>query len=283
MPQPLADERELVNSLWTGDGGTGKTTALAAMANLGPILLVSAESGIKRRPLRNRGINVDNIQIFPDPDDPEEEISYEGLEALWLTLREQLNADPEAWVGVGWDSITEIQKRLMEVEQQRAVERASRAGRERSLFVADQDNWRTVNDQLRSLIRKFRDLPCHFGATALMRREQDDDGAVTYQPGVSPSLQNDVIGWMDVVSVTSVRQMDGEDEYLGLFKPFGKYRGKDRFDAMPRFLVDPTFDRISMYIDDELNAEDDPIMQAARERAARVKAKTGSEDHEDKE
>lgn len=270
MPQSLADSRDPVNACYYGEGGTGKTSALAAMANQGPIVLVNAESGIKERPLKKLGVKTENIQIFPGPD---EELTFDGLEKLWVQMREDLHKDPDAWAGIGWDSITEIQKALLDNVVAKAVVKADRAGKERDPFFIALEDYGVVTEQIRSLVRRFRDLPCHFAVTALSRRMQDDDGSVTYQPAVTPALQNDLIGWVDMVCCTSVAQVDGEDEYRGLFRPHSKFRGKDRLGAMPKWLVDPSFDRILQYVEGELTSDTDPVMDAARERAQREKAK----------
>jgi hypothetical protein len=277
VPKALQDTKEPTRGLYYGDGGTGKTTAAAAMANLGKVVIINAEQGVKSKPLRNRGIDVANIEVYPDPDDPEEKLSYEGLLGFWKQVREELHEDPNAYAGFVFDSVSEIAKIFLDDLLVIAVDKANRAGRERNPFAADQDNYRERNEQVRALIRKFRDLPAHFAVTALQRRDQDDDGTVTYQPGVSPGLQNDIIGYMDFVCVTSVALVDNEEEYRGLFRAFNRSRGKDRLDSVPRWLVDPTFDRVVAYVEEELGVEDDPIMQQARERALRAKQEDGSE------
>lgn len=268
MAQPLSDTREPINILFYGDGGTGKTTDLAAMANLGKILIVNAESGVKASALRRNGIDVSNIEVFPGPG---EEITFDALEGEWKRVREELNEDPEAYVGVAWDSVTEIYKALLDNEVAKAIKRAERKGVEREPFFIAREDYGVMTEQVRSLVRKYRDLPCHFGVSALARREQDDDGSVTYQPAVTPALQNDLVGWMDIVCVTSVALVDGEDEFRGLFRPHSKFRGKDRLKIMPKWLVNPTFDRVAAYVEEELDSDSDPVMEAARERAARAK------------
>lgn len=269
MPQPLADLAEPLNVLYYGDGGTGKTTAATAMAHLGKVLVVNAESGVKRKPLSDRGIPVKNIEVFPGKG---EELSYDGLEEQW-----QLILESGKYVGVVFDSITELQQALKDQAVQASIAKANRMGRERNRFVVDQDNWREVNEQCRLLIRKYRDLPCHFALTALARREQDSDGAVAYQPGVTPGIQSDLIGWMDVVCHTSVAIVDGDEEFRGLFRAAGKYRGKDRNNAVPRWLVDPTFDRVWGYTEGKIKEGTDAVMKAARERAIRAKNADGAE------
>jgi hypothetical protein len=261
-----------------GDGGTGKTTDLAALARFGKVLLVNAEQGIKASALQRwsqevygEDFPVENITIYPDPDNADEKITMQGLEQLWANIRDDLHKDPKAWLGVGWDSITEIQKKFADLEKADAVQKANRRGQDRDPLTMDQDNWRRVNDMTRQLVRKYRDLPCHFGMTALQRREQDDDGKVVYQPGVTPGLQNDLIGWMDIVLVTSTRYVpiDDIDEYLGLSKPHSKWRGKDRYKALPKWLILPTYDRAIQYVRGELDSDTDEIMQDAKDRQAR--------------
>lgn len=269
MAQTLSEASEPLNVLWYGDGGMGKTTHLASMAHLGRVLLINAESGVKGSALKRRGIPIENIEIYPGPG---EELSYAGIEEQWFRVREDLNKDPESWAGVGWDSITEIQQTLKDKEVAAAVVRATRKGLERSPFVVDQDNWRSINEQCRGLIRKFRDLPCHFGMTALQRREQDGDGTVVYLPSVTPGIQGDLIGWVDLVCHCSVEVLAGEEEYRGLFRPHGKYRGKDRFNITPKWIVDPTFDRVLEYVEGELTLDTDDVMELARDRAERDRA-----------
>lgn len=269
MPQPLTEESDPLNTLYCGEGGTGKSSNLATMAAYGRVFAVNAESGIKGRALRRLSrllgirIPIENIEIFPGQG---EKLTYDSLDEQYRRIAEALARNPRAYAGVFWDSITEIQQIFKDQEQAAAEVRAQRAGRSRGAFVMDQDNWRTVNEQCRKLIRQHCALPCHFGMSALLRREQDNDGVVAYQPAVTPGLQNDLIGWMDLVCVTFTDEVAGEEEYRGLFRPHGKFRGKDRFKILPRYVIDPTFTRLVDYVDEVLVASRDPIMIAAKQR-----------------
>lgn len=268
MPKPLSDGVEPVNCLYYGEGGTGKTTDIAHMAKLGPVILVNAESGIKRRALRQYDIPLENIQVYPDVD-AGEEISFDGLIELWKSTRQQLIEDPDSVAGIGWDSITEIYQALLLDIVKDAYIRAQRQGKDRDPSFIALEDYGVMTQQVRNLVRKFRDLDCHFAMSALAKREQDSDGGVVYNPQVTAKLQNDLIGWMDVVCVTQVKSYEdgGEDEYRGLFRPTDKWRGKDRFKMLPKGVVDPTFDRIVAYIDGDLTADEDPVMIAAKDRA----------------
>lgn len=267
MPQLLTEASEPVNILYYGEGGTGKTTAVAHMAKLGKVLVFNAESGVKARALKQYGIPLENIEVFPGPG---EEITFESLESEWLRIREELHKNPDAYVGVIWDSITEIYQVLLGNIVARAYEKAVRQDKDRDPDFIALEDYGVMTNQMRSLVRKYRDLPCHFAVTALAKRDQDDDGTVAYNPQVTAKLQNDLVGWMDVVCVTQLQAHPdgGDDEYRGLFRPSGKWRGKDRFKMLPKGIVDPTFDRVRQYVDGEITTDDDEVMKAAKARMA---------------
>ena len=256
-PRALVDEEQGLTQLYYGDGGTGKTSHLCHLANLGPIRVINAEKGVKRRALERIGVAVDNIEIFPVGD---EEITYESLEKEWLRMREALHADPGAYIGYVWDSMTQIYNILLE-----NVIKDNEAWEERTGKKKDpRQNYGEANDQLRKLSRKAMDLPCHFGASALERRDLDGDGTVTYRPAIPPALMRDCYGWFDLVAHTTIEEVGPHEQYRGLFKPLGKYRGKDREGVMPRTLVSPSFDRVIAYAEGALEAKTDPVMITAQ-------------------
>ena len=265
------NENEPLHVLWYGDGGTGKTSHLCSLANNGRILVVNAEKGVKRRALQRIGVAVDNIEIFPTGD---EEITYESLEAEWFRLRETLHKEPNAYVGYVWDSATQIYNVLLEHAKTAGEEWEGRTGKKRD----PRKDYGDANDQLRKLLRKAMDLPCHFGASALERRDQDDDGAVVYRPSIPPGLMKDAYGWFDIVAHTTLEVVGEHEQYRGLCKPLGKYRGKDREGVMPRTLVTPSFDRVIAYAEEALTAKTDPVMQTAQEQINEQKKTQTQED-----
>lgn len=268
MPKPLVDEDEPVSCLYYGDGGSGKTTDLFHAALHGKVWIANAETGVKARAVKQWGIPLDRFELFPGDD---ETITFDSMEAEWKRLREKLHEDPTAYFATGWDSGTEIQAIMKDHEMADRVRKVRRQGREADPFVMDQDNWRTVNEECRQLIRKFRyELPCHFIMTALERTDKDKgSGAVSVQPSVTPGLQGDLIGWMDIVCHTRTIVLDDEEIYMGLFRNSGIYRGKDRYKLLPRQLVNPTFDRILSYYKGELSLETDDEMTELKARMDR--------------
>jgi hypothetical protein len=256
----LADQREVVKILYYGDAGSGKTTAMSSAANLGPVLYIDAESGLKRGPLARLGIPTDQIQ-------PHQQITFEALETLYFEVKGMLEDDPAAISAVVLDSVTEIQKILLENIIGKAVSKAAGRGMDRDPFMIDRADWGVVTEQMRRLTRRFRDLPCHVAFGALPKREVDDDGSVTYSPALTPAFQTDLMGYVDVIIHTEVREIGGKEFHVGTCKPVGKYTGKDRFGILPQTLVDPTLDRVVAYVNGELTNDKDPRQLAAREAA----------------
>lgn len=271
----LDEKPEYVNMLAVGDQGTGKTTDLLMLANLGPVIVLNTEAGVKRGALRRMGVNTDNITVLPEKP---EDLTFKYMEDLYWELAAKLSEDPDYIAGVVWDSITEIHKRLLRNVVDYQLKRATAKGESRiksgvagdmlNESFTDLSDYGIMTDQMRTLLRRYRDLPCHFGISALMRRDIDDDGKVVYNPAVTPGLQNDLVGWMDIITVKQLKEFadDGDDEYQGLTRPAGKFRGKDRFKVLPKYLVDPFFDRVVRYVNEDLTTASDPIMVAAYER-----------------
>ena len=269
--QPLSEMNDFANILYCGDPGTAKTTDLAAMANLGPIIVINAEGGLRKGALRKRGINVENVRVLPEKP---EDLTYEYLDRLHLEIKLALEDEPGSIVGVVWDSVTEITAKLLDNIVDEANIQAIQENKDRDPFFTDIADYGTMGKQVRKLVRRYRDLDCHFGVSALLKRDKDDDGKVIYQPDIIPSLRKDLMGYMDTVIVTDVTEFHGEEEYRGLTKPVGKFRGKDRFGMLPRRLLDPTFDRVWAYIEGDIDIESDPVMIHARERRLALKEQT---------
>lgn len=278
---PLSEQPQFVKAGWYGDVGTAKTSSLAALARLGKIVAIDSEAGLETGPLEDLGIPTENIIPFRD-------ITYDALDDLHWQIRSQLDQEPGSIVGVTIDSMTEIVAKLVEqtndAEVERQIRKMQRRGEDTSglsKFRIDLSSWGVVTEQVRRLIRRYRDLPCHVGWAALERRDVDqNDGSVSYGPRVNPGLQGDLVGYVGIVAHTWV---DGEDEqgreqFVAHMRRTGKYVAKDRFHVTPRRMAVPSFDRLVSYVTGELTAENDPIQQAYHDvlRARRDAAKAAA-------
>lgn len=289
----LDDTDDFINSLWYGREGTGKTTDIASMAatakalgHPGKILIVNAESGLKKRALAKRGIPTDNIVVWPNQAQGGK-VSFKGLEALHERLLSDLMDDPRSWFGVGFDSATEITNALREQATERRQDKLRRAGKQFEESFIDRDDYGVMTDQLRRIFRRFRDLPCHFAVTALERLNEDESrGPVGVGPDLTPALASSLLGYVDYVLYCRATQTaHGEDdgqstasaEFRAITRPHTRYRAKDRFDLTPRVLAEPTFERLHGYVMGDLDEDDDPMQIEYRRRREEERARKEKE------
>lgn len=270
----LEDSVEFVRALFYGPYGSGKTTSAARMACLGKTVFLNVEGGLKKRPLLELDVPLANIQV-------ENLKTYDEIDELFWTMKEELDDDPDAYAGLVIDSGSELVARFLEQvrkdEHAKKAKKAERRGEEftESRFFNDRSYYGDVTGMVSELVRHFIDLPCHFCVTALPRRDQDDDGAVTYGPAVNPAVQGVLTGLVDVVGYFEAE----EDLFTARFRSTKTKQAKDRFGALPNRLVDPFFDRVVAYVNDELDAESDPKQIAARE-ASKKKPESDETDEE---
>ena len=256
---------EFLNILLYGREGSGKTTAAVTLANLGygNVLVVNAEGGLKKNTLKRLGIDTSRIKMWPPQG---ESITHRGLDELHRTLKADLANDPKSWAGVVFDSATEIVPALVDQVATDRIDKASKRGVNIDAvdqFFTDRSDYGTMSKMFRDILRKFRDLPTHFVVTALERRDVDDDsGKVSYGPAVTPGVQADLLGFVDLVLACSAADAEEGKPFRALTKSAGKYRGKDRLGVLPRVLVNPTMPRILAYENGELTEASDPEQAA---------------------
>lgn len=263
MPlETLDDAEEFVNALYFGDPGSGKTTAAAHMAKLGRVVVIDAEAGLKKQPMRRLGIPTDNILRYGVE-------KYEDLDKLYWQMKAKIDEEPGYFAGVIFDSMTEICKKLIESlvkeRHDKAVRLATAAGHsvKDDEFNVERDEYGRMTEMVRRVSRRFRDLDCHTAFVCLAKRDVDKegDGGIIYRPALTPAFASDLAGYVDVVLYTEQGDADNEDDrsrFTAITRPVGKYRGKDRYGATPPVFPNPTFDRLVEYV-----RTDDPEQMAA--------------------
>ena len=253
-------------ALYYGPYGKGKTIALAHMAKLGKILYIDAERRLKSSVLKRLGIPVENI-------DRRVGVSYTMLEDLIDELDAEMAKGTSKRVGIAWDSATETLASLLGVLVETSVARDRAKGKQRDAWQTQQGDYGDVTQQMRKIVRGFRDLESlHLGMAALERRDRDEDGEVVVGPELTPGVMKDVGGYMDLIIRMEVDEVGGEDVYKGMMRPTGKYVGKDSFGIFPRYLVQPTFDRLVAYVNGDLSRDKDPVQAKMREIVAAQQA-----------
>ncbi len=274
----LDEHEEFVNALYFGEAGSGKTTAAASMAKLGEglIIYVDAEAGLKVQPMRRLGIPTRQIMRYKVE-------TFDDLQNLYWQAKAKLEEEPGSILGIVFDSFTEIQKKLLEgivdARYAKSLAQAKRGGFEvkDDPFATDRDEYGKMTEMCRRTARQFRDLDCHTVFVCLERRDVDKegDGGIFYRPALTPAFATDLMGYVDVALY--MQQEDTEDindvsRFVAVTRPIGKYRGKDRYGALPPSFPNPTFDRVVEFVRD---TESDPDQKWAddpyvRQRLIRI-------------
>lgn len=252
--ESLDDHEEFVNALYFGEAGSGKTTAAASMAKLGDgkVIYVDAEAGLKVQPMRRLQIPTAQIMRYRVE-------SFDDLTNLHTQVKAKLEDEPGSILGCVFDSMTEIQKKLLEgitgARYAKSVAQAKRGGFEvkDDPFATDRDEYGKMTEMCRRITRQFRDLDCHTVFVCLERRDVDKegDGGVFYRPALTPAFASDLMGYVDVALY--MQQEEAEDltdrsRFTAITRPTGKFRGKDRYGVLPPTFPNPTFDRVVEFV-----------------------------------
>jgi hypothetical protein len=266
----LADVQEPVSMLLYGREGSAKTTEALGLARLGPVIAIDAEGGMKPTALRQRGIPLENVQIWPPRGDVSH-ITFANLEnEVYIPLRTALEdarakGEPDPVIGVVIDSFSELSQILTKEAAGESTVRDAAKGKQRGRFQINVEDYGTSTQMIRTLLRMFRDLGVHLVITSLERRDTDDDGFVHYGPALGPSAATDTTGMVDCVIWTQVEEF-GESQttfYSGTTRPRERHRAKDRFGKLPIRMIEPSADRVIAYVRGELTKQNDDRHKAA--------------------
>ena len=205
--------------------------------------------------------------MFPRPNTADR-ITFKSLDQIYRQVQADLVADPTSWLAVIFDSATDITQVMLDTVTAKRVNALKNKGiADVDEHFVDVSDYGTMTKMSRDLLRKYRDLPCHFIVTALERRDVDKDtGKPQYGPAVTPSLAKDLLGYVDFVIMT--KGADESGPVRGLTRQNSRYRAKDRFDITPRVMVEPSADRIFQYLNDQITEETDPMQATLGETGA---------------
>jgi len=150
------------------------------------------------------------------------------------------------------DGFGEIQKKSMDTILRNVV----KAKPSRDPDIPSKNDWGKNTEQLRKVVRAFRDLPMHVIFTCLERVEKDENDIIeSVSPAVTPRLGDDlessvdIIGYLFVQSVSKGSTEKGSETEKKvvrrlLVQPFGKFLAKDRSGTLGDVIDEPTFPKI---------------------------------------
>lgn len=214
-----------------GPPGVGKTSLLAT-AGLheltAPVLLINVEGGM----LSVADTGALGLKTPPDVVDLQ---SFDHLESIFWYLAK----GDHPYKSVGIDSLSELQMVNLEHIVKKLVGKTSTGGAKReSLDDVWRDDYGTSTQQLRRVVRQFRDLPMHVFFSCHDATSQDKDKNELSHPALTPKLRSAVMGYMDVIGYmyidaeaaegASHPEETEEARRRLLCRPFGKWVAKDR-------------------------------------------------------
>lgn len=219
------------NLLVYGDPGVGKTV-LAGSASLvpemSPVLFVDIEGGTLS--IRNRFPDVDRVRIN----------RFEDIATLFNTLKAQFQNGKPVYKTLVLDSLSEIQKFGMYAIMQRGLAKAAEEGRAKDPDQPEIGDWGKNLEQIRKLVRAFRDLPCNTIFTCLAATTQDKRGRSLTHPNLNGKLAAEVAGFLDIVVYMYTKEQDEVMKRALLTLKTDEYVAKDRTDMLPTVVEDPT-------------------------------------------
>jgi phage nucleotide-binding protein len=211
-----------------GDPGVGKTV-LAGSADEVPelrkVLLVDVEGGDMS--LESRYPNVDLVRVT----------DFAALQDIYNFLNLSRG---HGYNTVVLDTLTEMQKLSMD----RIMSRVKQE--DPDIEMPRQRDWGINIDQIRTMVRAFRDLPIHTVFTCHSKEDQDQRTGIRFiKPSLSGKLANEVSGFMDIVVYLYVKEDEnGKPVRVLMSHSSEQHVAKDRSDTLPQYLQSPTMAKI---------------------------------------
>jgi phage nucleotide-binding protein len=180
---PVAAAVEYIKLLVYGNAGVGKTVlagSASEIEEMSPVLFLDIEGGTLS--ISKRFPDVDVVRL-----------------SSWKNMQEVYNALYEGEGGyktVVLDSLTEIQKFSMDQIMAELI----KDNPDRDRDIPSMREWGKNIEQIRRLVRGFRDLDYNVIFTALAVHDKDDrTGLWRTRPSLSGKLSGEVAGFIDIV------------------------------------------------------------------------------------
>lgn len=234
-----SDDRSLPSVCIYGGPGTGKTTLAASafeVPDMQPVLHLNIENGTQ------------SISgIYPDLDIIDIE-HFKQLQTVYNELYKGQDFNAQTCAGyrtIILDNLTEGQKKGMEHIFQ--AEKLAASGINFTEFVMAtfaNGGWNQSSEQMRKLIRAFRELPCYIILVAWELDIDKSDSRHKWTPAFTRTLAGEMPGMVNDVYRLSVGRDGTRTLQTGLS---GDVVAKDRTRKLPFKLDNPTMPLIHQY------------------------------------
>jgi hypothetical protein len=246
-----SDDRSLPSLCIYGGSGAGKTTLAASameVPDMNPVLHLNIENGTQS--IKDIYPDLDIIDIG----------QFKQLQSVYNELYKGQDFDAQTCAGyrtVILDNLTEGQKKGMEHIFQ--AEKLAATGINFTEFVMAtfaNGGWNQSSEQMRKLIRAFRELPCYVILVAWETDIEKSETRHKWTPAFTAKLAGEMPGMVNDVYRLSVDRNGNRVLQTGLS---GDVVAKDRTRKLPHKLESPTMPLIHQYWSGTLvkSAEDD--------------------------
>lgn len=240
----MADRRfDFLNMLLYGDPGVGKTTFIGTaseVAALCPVLLLNVEGGdlsLSGYP----GIEVVRVT------------SYEQMTPIYNELYRELRKPNPPYKTVAIDNLTELRYFSMSDIMVDAVAANSNMDPD----VPSQREWGKNSNQIRAVVRGFRDLPCHTILTSHAKEVEKSKVTVT-KPALPGQLSDEISGFVDLVLYYYIKMVGAnEHKRLMLTTKTATTNAKDRSGKLPPVIEEPNMEALIKLIMPHLTEKED--------------------------
>jgi hypothetical protein len=217
-----------LNCLFYGVSGVGKTVLAGSASDvpeMHPVLFIDVEGGTLS--LKGTYPEVDSVRVQ----------NWADMQKVY----DALYRGQHDYKTVVLDSLTEIQKFSMYNIMRDLV----RERPDRDPDLPGMQEWGKNAEQIRRLVRAFRDLPVHTIFTALVALDKDPKtNLVQARPGLTGKLSQEVAGFVDIVTYLYTKQMDQQIRRLMLTVGTDRHIAKDRTGKLPEVIEEPTMQKI---------------------------------------
>jgi len=225
-----------LNILIYGESGVGKTVisgSASAVPEMSPVVLIDAEGGTLSLNAFYPETKILPIRAFKD---------WKGLYKIYSKLYDAFEKGETPAKTIIVDSLTEVQK----ISLKDIMAKESSENEKIDPDQASQSAWGKNLNQMRGLVRGFRDLPCSVIFTALTDEERDKKGRTLRRPAFQGRSKHELAGLMDIVCYYYM-DTDEDDRILRklLTAKTATTMAKDRSNRLPKpVMINPTMQDI---------------------------------------
>lgn len=238
----VSEKPPLLNMLIYGEPGSGKTVFAGSadkVPSMSPVLIIDVEGGTFS--LRDFHPDVEVVRVK----------SMDDIQRVYAALADSDN--PSKYRTVVLDSLTEIQKIIMQSIMRKVVEDDP----ERDPEVPSIREWGKSGEQVRRVVRAFRDLEINTIFTALVDSDKDNKtGKTTNYPSLPGKAKREIPGFVDIVAYLYTVEVDEQMHRALLAKGNQSYICKDRSNRLPAVTLDPDMVTVNQLIHTDKKEEE---------------------------